>query len=51
VRSVSKGVRAMPAWGGIVQPTDIDALWSYVGSVNGWKADAANSGSSDVKAK
>lgn len=36
VRSVSKGVRAMPAWEGIIKPEDIDALWSYIGSVNGW---------------
>jgi mono/diheme cytochrome c family protein len=29
-RSVTQGVRAMPAWGGILQPADIQALWSYV---------------------
>ena len=36
VRSVSKGVRAMPAWEGNVKPEEIDAIWAYVGSVNGW---------------
>ena len=36
VRSVSKGVRAMPAWEGIVKPEEIDAIWAYVGAVNGW---------------
>jgi mono/diheme cytochrome c family protein len=41
VHSVSNGVRAMPAWGSIVKPVEIDALWKYIGSVNGWKADAA----------
>ena len=41
VRSVSKGVRAMPAWEGVVKPEEIDAIWAYVGAVNGWGADAA----------
>lgn len=36
VRSVSKGLRAMPAWEGTLQSTDIDAIWSYLGSINGW---------------
>jgi cytochrome c55X len=36
VRSVSKGLRAMPAWEGTVKPEQIEALWLYVGSVNGW---------------
>ena len=36
VRSVSKGVRAMPAWEGTVKPEEIDAIWAYIGSVNGW---------------
>jgi mono/diheme cytochrome c family protein len=48
VHSVSKGVRAMPAWGSIVKPVEIDALWKYIGSVNGWKADAADSDRSGV---
>lgn len=37
VRSVSKGVRAMPAWEATVKPEEIDALWDYIGAVNGWK--------------
>lgn len=37
VRSVSDGVRAMPAWGGIVKPGEIDAIWAYIGAVNGWE--------------
>jgi cytochrome c55X len=38
VRSVSKGLRAMPAWETIVKPGEIDAIWAYIGSVNGWPA-------------
>lgn len=30
VESVTHGKRAMPAWGEILKPTDIDSLWSYV---------------------
>ena len=29
-RSVTEGVRAMPAWGGILQPGDLQSLWTYV---------------------
>ncbi len=29
-RSVNQGVRAMPAWGGILQPGDVQAIWRYV---------------------
>jgi mono/diheme cytochrome c family protein len=36
VRSVAKGLRAMPAWEATLQAADIDAIWAYVGSVNGW---------------
>lgn len=36
VRSVREGKRAMPAWGDQLKPEDIDAVWTYVGSVNGW---------------
>lgn len=36
VRSVSNGVRAMPAWVGLLKPEDMDAIWAYIGSVNGW---------------
>jgi mono/diheme cytochrome c family protein len=38
VRSVSNGLRAMPAWGGTLKPEQIDLIWAYVGSVNGWSA-------------
>lgn len=38
VNSVSKGLRAMPAWEGIVKPEQIEAIWLYIGSVNGWPA-------------
>jgi cytochrome c55X len=38
VRSVSKGLRAMPAWETIVKPGEIDAIWAYIGTVNGWPA-------------
>jgi mono/diheme cytochrome c family protein len=29
-RSVTQGVRAMPAWGSILKPDDIQAIWQYV---------------------
>jgi mono/diheme cytochrome c family protein len=38
VRSVMKGTRAMPAWESVLKPADVDALWAYLGSVNGWTA-------------
>jgi mono/diheme cytochrome c family protein len=41
VRSVTNGVRAMPAWGATLKPEQIDLLWAYVGSVNGWASTAA----------
>lgn len=28
--SITKGKRAMPAWGGNLKPEEIEALWSYV---------------------
>ena len=28
--SVTQGLRAMPAWGSILKPADVQALWSYV---------------------
>ena len=34
--SVTNGLRAMPAWGGLLKPGDLDALWAYIGSVNRW---------------
>lgn len=36
VRSVTKGLRAMPAWEGVIKPEQIDAIWAYIGAVNGW---------------
>ena len=36
VDSVMHGKRQMPAWEGIVKPDQIDAIWAYIGSVNGW---------------
>ncbi|MFT3955032.1 MAG: cytochrome c [Piscinibacter sp.] len=41
VRSVSQGKGAMPAWGGTLKPEQIDLLWAYIGSVNGWKPASA----------
>lgn len=29
-RSVTQGLRAMPAWGSILKPADVQALWLYV---------------------
>jgi cytochrome c55X len=29
-RSVMQGVRAMPAWGSILEPAQVRAIWSYV---------------------
>ena len=39
-RVVANGQRAMPAWGGVLKAEDIDAIWAYMGSVNGWDAAA-----------
>jgi mono/diheme cytochrome c family protein len=36
--SVNKGKRAMPAWEGVVSAQDQEAIWAYIGSVNGWGA-------------
>jgi mono/diheme cytochrome c family protein len=36
--SVNKGIRAMPAWESILKPGDLDAIWLYMGSTNGWGA-------------
>jgi mono/diheme cytochrome c family protein len=30
VRSVTKGVNAMPPWGDLLKDDDIEALWAYV---------------------
>jgi cytochrome c55X len=29
-RSVNQGLRAMPAWGSILKPADVQALWQFV---------------------
>jgi mono/diheme cytochrome c family protein len=36
VRSINKGIKAMPAFEGHIKPAEIDALWAYVGAINGW---------------
>ena len=36
VESVMHGKRQMPAWEGIVKPEQIEAIWAYIGKVNGW---------------
>jgi mono/diheme cytochrome c family protein len=36
LRSVRQGTRAMPAWQGIVKPEEMESIWLYIGSVNGW---------------
>ena len=41
VRSVTEGVRAMPAWGPTLKPEQLDLLWTYVGAVNGWQTASA----------
>lgn len=38
-RSVTQGLRAMPAWGGVLKPGQLDQIWAYIGSVNGWPVD------------
>jgi cytochrome c55X len=42
VRSVTQGLRAMPAWGALLKPGQLESLWLYIGSVNGWPAPAAD---------
>jgi cytochrome c55X len=37
VRSVTNGLRAMPAWGSTLKAQQIDLIWDYIGAVNGWK--------------
>jgi cytochrome c55X len=36
IESVMNGKRQMPAWGSVLKADDVEALWSYVASVNGW---------------
>lgn len=35
VRSVTQGLRAMPAWGSIFKPEEVEALWQYVSAGSG----------------
>lgn len=37
VRAVTQGLRAMPALGASLKPGQLDQIWAYIGSVNGWK--------------
>jgi mono/diheme cytochrome c family protein len=41
VRSVTEGVRAMPAWGTTLKPEQLDLIWAYIGAVNGWEGTPA----------
>ena len=41
VRSVTQGKGAMPAWGATLKPEQLDLIWAYIGSLNGWKAASA----------
>jgi cytochrome c55X len=41
VRSVMHGKNAMPAWAGTLKPEQLDLLWAYIGSVNGWTSAAS----------
>jgi cytochrome c55X len=36
-RSVTQGVKAMPGFGTSISQAQLDGLWAYIGSVNGWK--------------
>ncbi len=36
LRSVTNGKGAMPAWGGTLKPPQMELIWAYIGSVNGW---------------
>ncbi len=37
VRSVTYGLRAMPALGTALSPEQIELIWGYIGAVNGWQ--------------
>jgi mono/diheme cytochrome c family protein len=36
-KSVREGVKAMPGFGTAISPAQLDGLWAYIGSINGWK--------------
>lgn len=38
LRSVTNGLRAMPAWGATLKPEQMELIWAYIGAVNGWTA-------------
>ena len=40
LRSVTGGVRAMPAFGESLKADQLELIWAYIGSVNGWPAGA-----------
>lgn len=50
VRSVTNGLRAMPAWGGTLKPEQIDLIWAYIGAVNGWQSAEADTSASAAAA-
>jgi cytochrome c55X len=50
LRSVTNGLRAMPAWGGTLKPEQMDLVWAYIGSVNGWASTATASSASQSPA-
>lgn len=35
-RSVSQGLRAMPALGTALAPEQIELIWRYIGAINSW---------------
>ncbi len=41
LNSIRRGLRAMPAWEGIVKPHEIESIWLFIGSVNQWPAPIA----------
>jgi mono/diheme cytochrome c family protein len=45
LRSVNQGLREMPAWAGVARPAQIESIWLYIGSVNGWPAAPASAAS------
>ncbi len=53
-RSVTNGTeRGMPAWGKVLKPGQLEQLWAYIGSVNGWDSpavEASNAASAPTSA-
>ena len=48
LRSVTNGKGAMPAWGATLKPAQMDLIWAYIGSVNGWPVDPPVGSPADV---